>query len=137
MATRDLYSDIKVVNARDYDVISTSGTENGEVIDLKGFESCIFVIHNCVPADTGTLAVEVQESDASDSGWAAVADKDLIGSESDLGFAAHATNNDNGVSKIGYIGEKRYVRLNFDTGTATSAVVAVAIMGHPHEHPAD
>lgn len=137
MATRDLYNDIKVVNARDFDEISTGAVENGEAIDMKGFESCVFAIHSCVPADTGTLAVKVQESDATASGWADVADRDLIGSESDLGFAAHATANDNRVSKIGYIGSKRYVRLAFDTGTAAFALAAIAIMGHPHDRPAD
>lgn len=131
----DMYNDIKELNAFDIQTVSTDTTTNGEIIDLKGYESCTFVFQTGTVTD-GDYTVLIQEGDESNlSDAAAVADADLLGTEAAASFTAD--DDDNKVSKIGYIGDKRYVRFNIvSTNTSSGAVIgSVAILGHAHTKP--
>ena len=137
MATRDLVNDIDLEVLHLGTNFGTSGTASGHM-DLKGYESCTLIFFTATAANTATLAVTVQDSDETGSGWADVADEFLIGSESDLGYAAaHGTNNDNRLQKIGYKGPKRYVRLRGVAGVTATPGYVFAIRGHPHLRPTD
>lgn len=130
MAKFDMKNNIKVLNAFDIQTVSSDTTTNGDIIDLKGFEACTFVFQTGTVTD-GDYTVLIQEGDDSGlSDAAAVADSDLIGTEADASFAADT--DDNAVSKIGYIGDKRYVRFNVvSTNTSSGAVIgAVGVLGH-------
>ena len=110
----------------------------GGAIDMQGWEALTLIVSTGTVTDAGTasgFAFEVQESDTQDSGYTAVADGDLIGTETALTVTAEAAANTL-VGSIGYRGNKRYVRVVATGTTGTDAVVTVtaekrmgAIMG--------
>lgn len=103
----------------------------GQVVDGRGFDSLTYLIATGSIADAdATFAVLLEESDASGSGFAAVADADLIGTEALAGFQF---DDDNECRKLGYKGSKRYTRLTITPANNASAalVTAIAVLGHP------
>lgn len=135
MSKKDLYNnlDIDVTIAAQF--VNSNTTLTGTGVDLRGFEGA------CVIFQAGTIAgsssanihtFELQESDSSGTGFTAVADADLIGTE-----AAVALNGgtDSVVKKLGYIGTKRYIRVVDTTTAFTTAGGSIAvsvIKGAPH-----
>lgn len=108
--------------------LSGTTTSDGNIIDMQGWEALTFYVQTGTVTDAGTasgFSFEVQESDdTADANFTAVADADLIGSESDLTVTDDADDN-KAVGSIGYRGEKRYVRMTATGTTGTDAVVAV------------
>jgi len=99
----------------------------GGAIDMQGWEGLTFTVSTGTVTDAGTVSgfsFEVQESDAQDSGYTAVADADLIGLESAL-TVTDDTDDNVLVGSIGYRGEKRYVRVVATGTTGTDAAVTV------------
>jgi hypothetical protein len=116
--------------------VADNTAQVSQIIDMQGYGSMEFyiVIGSIADADA-TFAVLVEESDVSDlSGGNAVADADLLGTELLAGFAF---SDDDKVRKIGYVGNKRYVRLTITpAGNASAAVLAaIAVMGSPSVLP--
>lgn len=114
---------------------ATPGTANA--VDGRGYNSVTYHVFTGTVTDAGTAAGitwELQESD-DDSTYTAVADADLIGSESDLAITSDDSD-DAVIGKIGYIGTKRYTKL-IPTGTAgtNAEVKAVAVLGLPDNAP--
>lgn len=130
---RDLASDIKESTALDPATIGSDTTTNGNIIDTQGYESLTFLFHVGTVTD-GDYTPLIQEGDDSGlSDAAAVADADLIGTEAGAAFTDDT--DDNATSKIGYAGDKRYVRFNVvstNTTTGATSVGATAVLGHPH-----
>lgn len=115
------------------------GTDNtamvGAVIDRLGYDSLTYVIQTGTLADAdATFAVLLEESDAQGSGFAAVDDKDLIGTEALAGFTFAA---DGVCRKLGYKGGKRYTRLTVTpaNNTGNAPISACAILGAPSSAP--
>ncbi len=134
MASRDLHSNIKASKALATSAISSDTNTDGEVIDTAGYKSCEFVILSATLTD-GTYTPAILESDASDMSGATAADAaDLIGTVAAATFAATA---DGAVKKLGYKGNKRYVKLRIaSTGTTSGGTVsAVCIQGEPSYAP--
>lgn len=108
----------------------------GTVIDRLGFESlCYAIVTGTLSDADATYTVLLEESDASGSGFAAVADSDLIGTEATAGFTFA---DDGETRKLGYIGDKRYTRLTITPAGANSGnspIAAVAILGNAVERP--
>ena len=111
--------------------VHTNGTVNGAEVDLRGFDSAMIAIIAGTITD-GTHTFEVQESDTSGSGFAAVAAADLDGTEPALTSADSDT-----ISKVGYRGSKRYIRVVNVTTSATTGGLLAAIVerGHPSQAP--
>lgn len=130
MASFDLKSNISNLNAFTPAAISTDTTTAGVEIDTLGFESLTFLMRASTYTD-GTYTPLIQETDTAGSGYTAVADNDLIGTEADTALSAA------GVSRIGYVGTKRYVKLSFvSASTSTGATLdAVAVLGSPKTAP--
>lgn len=127
---RDLASNIAVRTVIAPAVISDNTAAVGAVIDRLGFNSLAYVITSGTLADAdATFTVLLEESDSSGSGFTAVADADLIGTEADASFTFA---NDGVVRKLGYRGHKRYTRLTITpAGNSGSApLAAVAVLGH-------
>ncbi|MBI1239055.1 MAG: hypothetical protein GC199_06895 [Alphaproteobacteria bacterium] len=108
----------------------------GAIIDRKGFDALTFVIAAGDLADAdATFAVLVEDGDAANlSDAEPVADAALLGTEA----AARLTfGDDNEPRKIGYRGDKRYVRLTITpSGNSGDAyLAAIAILGTPHVAP--
>lgn len=131
MAKFDVYNDISVLNAFDIQTISSNTTTNGDIIDTQGFEAVTFVFQTGTVTD-GDYTVLLEESD--DSGFTtsnAVADSDLIGTEAGASFTLDT--DDNKVSKLGYNGNKRYLRASIvSTNTSSGATLGATVeLAHP------
>lgn len=115
--------------------VADNTAQVGQVIDGRGFGSLTYFILTGSIADAdATFTVLLEESDASGSGFAAVADADLLGTEA---LAAFQFDDDNECRKLGYIGAKRYTRLTITPVNNASAAVlaAVAVLGSPSVAP--
>ena len=132
---RDLHSNVRILKGIDPQACGTTGPSNGvlsSVVDLQGFQSAEFVYSMGVSVATSdTVTPIVYESDTTTTGdFTAVADADLLGTEAALSPSQ--------ALKVGYRGNKRYLRLRlYGTGTATALVAAQAILGNADEAPVD
>jgi hypothetical protein len=131
--TKDTYSNMKPVTAVAPVAVGTTGVAGGKLsaaIDRKGYGAVTFVTARGVSAAaTDTINHVVYESDATNATFTSVADADLIGTEAGAVMTGSAAL----VSKIGYKGNKRYLKLRlYGLGTATSPVSAVALMRPIH-----
>lgn len=107
------------------------------IIDTKGYNSCTLVLITGANTDANaTFAVLVEEGDnlgLSDN--TPVADENLVGTEALAGFTFA---DDNKCRKIGYVGNKRYVRMTVTPSGNDSGNIflsGVAILGHPRTAP--
>jgi len=107
-----------------------------QILDTKGLAGASFVILTGSLADTdATFAVLVEHDDAAGFGTAeAVPDDMLLGTEALAGFTFAL---DDGVRKIGYRGDKRYVRVTVTpSGNSGNAFVAGVWLTWPLDRPA-
>lgn len=130
---KDLHNNIKVSPAiNPAAIITGNGTTTGAIIDTQGFNSLEFAVQSGTITD-GSFACTVFDSDAADmTGEAAAAAADLVGSN-----PSFAATDDNVVKKVGYIGNKRYVRLKAVQAGATTGgfLAAQAIQGNARNSP--
>jgi len=132
---RDLYNNISIQKVIAPVVVSDNTAAVGTVIDRLGFESVTFAIATGTLADAdATFAVLLEESNASGSDFAAVADADLIGTEAGATISGGAS--DGQIAKIGYIGVDRYLTVDLTVGgTATGVHSVMAVLGDPINAP--
>lgn len=131
---KDMHNGIKVIHAITPQTSGTSGAANGRlspIIDRQGFESVEFVYSSGTSASAAdTINPIMLEADATGDSFTSVADGDLLGTESAITLSAAAT------KKVGYKGNKRYLRLRlYGLGTATAIISATAILGNPADAP--
>ena len=109
--------------------IAQAGAAKGDnIIDLAGFEGALIIC--CVGQITGDVTYELQEGNEDDmSDDEAVAAEDLLGTEPTF---AHATEDDT-VKTFGYIGSKRYIRVDITEGIGIAG--AIVIKGFPRHAP--
>jgi hypothetical protein len=133
---RDLHNHIEIRRALSPVSVADTTAQVSEIIDRQGFESLEFAIAIGSIADAdATFAVKVEDGDnASLTDAAEVDDTELLGTEAAAGFGA---DDDDKTRKIGYIGNKRYVRLTITPAANASAaqLAAVAILGNAHIQP--
>ncbi|MDX2623847.1 hypothetical protein PV356_30790 [Streptomyces sp. WI03-5b] len=98
----------------------------GTAVDLANYDAAAVVITTGAVANPA-FAVEIQESDQSGSGYTAVANADLDGTEP-------ATLTASTVTVIGYHGIKRYIRA-VTTGTADASFGVTVIRGKGRVKP--
>lgn len=107
------------------------------ILDTYGFGSAALAIVTGTNTDAdATFAVLLEESNASVmTGAAAVDDKDLIGTEALAGFTFA---DDVECRKLGYVGNKRYIRATV-TPTANAAgdifLAGIWVQGHAASRP--
>lgn len=106
-----------------------TSTVNGETVDLQGFNSAAVIITPGTITD-GTHTPTVEESDDG-SAWSTVDAGDLVGSLSALASDT--------VQKVGYKGNKRYIRVKSTVAGATNGGVysALVVRGHPNLAPVE
>jgi hypothetical protein len=107
------------------------------IIDTKGFNACTLMLVTGANTDANaTFAVLVEDgNDPSLSDNAAVADEDLVGTEVLAGFTF---SDDGECRKIGYVGNKRYVRMTVTPSGNDSGnifIAGIAILGEPASAP--
>jgi len=103
-----------------------TATADGTGVDVNGLSSPVIIIDaGTATGTTPSFTFEIQHSDASGSGYTAVDDADLDGSEPVITDA-----NDAAVYRIGYKGIKRYVRVILKTigGTSTPTLPCTALI---------
>jgi hypothetical protein len=112
--------------------ISSSTTTAGNIIDTQGYNALTFV--QLVGSRTdGTYTLTVEHGDNSALSDATTPDAtDLVGTAAGTAISAANT-----AKKIGYVGNKRYVRVNIVSTTVTTGAVAgvVALLGRPAVGP--
>jgi len=107
-----------------------TATKKGDAVDLRDFNQATLIINTGAIAGSGDFTASIQESDTTTDGdFAAVAAGDLLGSVPDVLDATSAY-------KLGYVGNKRYVRavLTLNSGTSIAAG-AVFVLGQPYDAP--
>ena len=122
---RDLKSNIDIVQSIVPAVYSAA--QNGTGADLQGFNSAMVEFFSGVDVGS-THAPSVEESDTLGSGYTAVAAADLIGS-------LPADIQANEVHRVGYKGNKRFIRAVVTSGGASLAYGANIIRGNPDNRP--
>ncbi len=138
MAMRDITNNLHVLQAIAPVAARTDNTAIvSSIIDVRGYDSLMFAISVGTNTDANaTFTVLVEHDDASNMGTAAaVGDADLNGTEA---LASYQYDDDTETRKIGYRGNKRYVRLTITPAGNDSGnifVAAVAILGGAHIAP--
>lgn len=134
---KDLYNNIEV--RRVLSPLAAAITDNtnqvGQTIDMRGFKSLVFVMITGTLADAGGAAFVplIEHSDAANmAGAVDVPDSQLDPTEAIAGFDE---GDDDDVRKIGYVGEKRYVRLTLDitNNSAAAPLAIIAILSNPSQ----
>jgi len=130
----DLKNNVKAIAAT-YPATITA-TANGLTVDLLGYKWAMFAILigavSAADADN-RFNFTIEESDATGSGWAAVASDRIIGTLPSI----IATSQANSVAQVGVTTlRKRYLRLVYtETGTCSALFGAAALAGGPHHAP--
>lgn len=133
---RDMHNNVKVLSAIAPQAVGTTGAANGKlsgIIDRRGYEAVEFVFQSGASASVAdTITPVLLEAAATGDSFTSVADADLIGTEAAQKLTLTAA----GASKIGYQGNKRYLKIRlYGVGTATAIVSAAAILGKPNRAP--
>lgn len=142
---KDLHSNIKPVSVLHAVVVTATG--NSGDIDLKGFNSCEFLVDAGVDAGTGlgeshNLVFTLTHADDNGSGaagsYANVAAADVLGvtAASGVVLTIDSTDEDNTLYRFGYVGGKRFVKLTWtETGTVSMPMSISLVKGHPADGP--
>jgi hypothetical protein len=102
--------------------VDYAATTKGSTVDLIGFNSAAVIINTGAITSSGLYVVSVQESDTTTDGdFAAVDASQLVGTLP-ASLAASST------YKVGYIGNKRYIRAVITKTSGTSIVAGVVVV---------
>lgn len=121
---RDLHNNLDGAAALTPRSVAANGTINGSTVDVQGYNSVEFLVAAGTITD-GTHAVNVQDSDDG-STWADADAASILGAE-----PSFAATDDNLVKQVGYVGPKRYCRIQLVSSGVTSGGLfgAVATLG--------
>lgn len=124
---KDLYSNVGVVAAVVPAVLTATNTS--AAIDLQGFDGALVMIQTGAIAGAGDFTPKLTECATSGGTYTDVAAADLNGTFV-ASLAASA------VYKVGYRGNKRYIKTVLTLNSGTSIVAgAVVIKGNPANGP--
>lgn len=125
---KDLYHDLLTQHSIYPASLGAAAKTGDAIVDLQGFEGALIVCYS--GAITVDMPFQLMHGDAANlSDAAAVPDGDLVGTEPTL---LQAT--DNEVKTFGYVGSKRYLRV--DTTAGTGIAGAMIIKGYARHKPA-
>lgn len=134
---RDLFNNIHPVIAV---APAAAATDNTAIvsswIDRKGYEALTFLLATGTNADAdATYAVTIEDADADNkSDAASVPAVNLLGTPA---LAGYGFADDGETRKLGYVGNKRYVRLTVtpSSNTGNTFLSVIALLGHPAVAP--
>jgi hypothetical protein len=125
MNRRDIHNSIAVLIACNTTAIANGEDVVGAIIDRQDSGALEFIVQSGAYTDGSATPLIEHGDDAALADAAAVDDAELLGTE-----AAAALSAANQISKVGYVGNKRYVRLTFKPAAASTLTVsAVAVKG--------
>jgi hypothetical protein len=125
---KDLHSNISPVQALGPVVVAATATS--AAIDLQGFNSAEVIVNTGAIAGSGDYTTKLQESATTTSGdFTDVAAANLLGS-----FPASLAADS--VYRVGYVGNKRYLRTVTTKNSGTSIAAGIVIVrGDPADGP--
>jgi hypothetical protein len=127
---KDLYNNVKVENAMDVTVMSSTTDFVGNAIDTSGFLSGV-ISTTCTAYTSGSVVGRVTESATSGGTYTDIPAARIIGSVMALGAV-------NTIGKIGYIADLQFVKLVVGGGAATVAsVIGTSVLGDPNSAAVD
>jgi len=134
MATRDIKNGLSVVNT--LAPLIRTVTPTGAWVDTREFDSAMFVTHVGAGTD-GLVTFTAQDADATDqSDAAAIAAANLEGTFVNADADASPATGLNTITRVGYKGAKRYLRIvatiSGAPGTGVNFGVQV-VLGHAHQ----
>lgn len=122
MKSTDLHNQISISTGIALTAVANGEDVVGSIIDMQGSSALEYVYQVGAYTDGDVTPLIEDGDDPALADAAAVADEFLLGTEAGAALTAA------GVSKIGYIGNKRYVRATATTAAgSTLSVGAVAI----------
>lgn len=112
-------------------LVSANSTQTGAAVDTKGYNG-VMVVMRVNTWSVGSFTFEIQHSDASASGFTAVPNAELIGTEPVVDGAA----DDDQSYIVGYVGQKRFIKVKCTLSSVTPAklISAMVIGGIPRDH---
>ncbi|MCK5617723.1 hypothetical protein KAR91_88480 [Candidatus Pacearchaeota archaeon] len=129
MSSKDMQSKIDELVALNTQLINTDTTTVGNIIDTQDFESVEFIIQEGVKT-LGDVTPILEDGD--DSG---LSDAAVVASDFRLGSLV-TLNATNAITRVGYVGKKRYIRLSvLSANSANLTVGGTVILGHPRQSP--
>lgn len=133
---KDMHNSISVLAAVKPVAVGTTGIAGGQlsaIIDRRGFSSVEFAYQSGGSASVAdTITPVIYEAAATGDTFTSVANADLLGTEAALTLTTAAGK----VGRVGYVGNKRYLKIRlYGTGTATALVAASVILGNPDLAP--
>jgi hypothetical protein len=120
-------------------VTNSNAAQVGAIIDKKGYESVTYIIQAGALGAGTSVAASIEHGDDPALADTSVPTADLLVGTTALASFIAATGA-NKCYKLGYIGPKRYTRLTLTpagNGAASVVLAATAVLGHPHQAPAD
>jgi len=136
----DIHNKVLIKTALQPQEIASDTTTVGEEIDAQGAESAEFAINAGVITD-GSFLPLLEEADDDGAGspdtFAAVADQDMLPRTAAEVGATIAAADDAKTAKLGYIGNKQWLRLSIVSSGTTSGgfLGASVILGNQREKP--
>jgi hypothetical protein len=127
----DLHNNIKQVLAVAPVTLGATGANTGRVIDTKGYTGVEFLLEYGAITTTGTVVTAVLYEGDTTGALASVADTSLIGTEALASLLASSDRTSGSgklvTKRLGYKGNKRYLRLNMNgTGTTSAGIIAAS-----------
>lgn len=134
---KDLHNNVRALRVISPVAVGTTGTgKTGAIIDRQGYGGVEFILgYGTITATSAVFTATMFEGDVTGT-MTSVADADMLGTELLAGVAA-TTPRTSGVSKnvtkrLGYKGQKRYVRVDVkSTVTAATPVSVDAVLFNP------
>ncbi len=118
----------KVVFAHSIKPAVIKSTATGDAVDCYGYESVTVIVYSGTVTD-GTHTWKLTECDTSGGSYTDVDAADLLGS-----FAVVDSSHDETFTKVGYIGQKRYIKVvNTVTGSPSTGgpMGAIVMLAYP------
>lgn len=120
--------------------VATAAADNTalvtQVLDMQGCRAaCLLIATGTLVDVDATFTVLMEHSDVSGSGYTTCAAADLLGT---IALASFTFAEDDKIRKIGYKGQKRYVRATITPANNTGAapIVAIWVRGELEDQPA-
>lgn len=135
MAVREMQSNIQSVFGLAPKTLST-GSNTGSVVDGKDYDNGIMGVYfsGSTGSTAAVLTPQVLESSSTGSTtFTAVADSDLYYPDSTAPEASAAITGQSGISRVSYLGTKRYVR--FDVSASAAQVAGIIVERMPEVKP--
>jgi hypothetical protein len=128
----DLHNNISVAIALEAQTIDSDTTTEGEIIDRQGFESLEFVLATgeVTDGDFTPVLMHGEEDDLSDETEVSAEDLEMLGT-------LEALDESGAITKVGYRGIKRYVRLDVESANTDDGGVvgATAVLSGARNNP--